>query len=61
MSVNSTLKVTKIIGQRKAFYRERIPETSCARKETVEINIPVTSTNGNRKIKQYITITSRTP
>ena len=61
MSVNSTLKVTKIIGQRKAFYRERIPETSCARKETVEIDIPVTSMNGNRKIKQYITITSRTP
>ena len=47
MSANSTLKVTKIIGQRKAFYRERIPETSCARKETVEIDIPVTSTNGN--------------
>ena len=61
MSVNSTLKITKIIGQRKAFYRERIPETSCARKETVEIDIPVPSMNGNRKIKQYITITCRTP
>ena len=37
MSVNSELKATKIIGQRKAFYRQRIPEFSCARKETVDI------------------------
>ena len=36
MSVNSELKATKIIGQRKAFHRQRIPEFSCARKETVE-------------------------
>ena len=28
-----------IIGQRKAFYRQRIPESSCARKETVDIDI----------------------
>ena len=39
MSVNSRLKATKIIGQRKAFYRQRIPESSCARKETVDIDI----------------------
>ena len=39
MSVNSGLKATKIIGQRKAFYRQRIPEFSCARKETVHIDI----------------------
>ena len=39
MSVNSGLKATKIIGQRKAFYRQRIPELSCARKETVDIDI----------------------
>ena len=32
MSVNSGLKATKIIGQRKAFYRHRIPESSCATK-----------------------------
>ena len=37
MSVNSRIKATKIIGQRKAFYRPRIPESSCARKETVDI------------------------
>ena len=41
MSVNSGLKATKIIGQRKALYRQRIPEFSCARKETVDIDILV--------------------
>ena len=54
MSVNSRLKVTKIIGQRKAFYRQRIPEPSCARKETVEIYILVTFRNGDRKMMQSI-------
>ena len=43
MSVNSGLKGTNIIGQRKAFYRQRISEFSCARKETVDIDILVTS------------------
>ena len=52
MSVNSELKATEIIGQRKAFYRQRIPELSCARKETVHIDILVTSWNGHRKIMQ---------
>ena len=50
MSVNSRLKVTKIIGQRKACDRQRIPESSCAGKETVDIDMLVTSTNGDRKI-----------
>ena len=54
MFVNSTLNATKIIGQRKAFYRLRIPEFSCAKKETVDIDILVTSTNGGRKIMQSI-------
>ena len=49
MSVNSGLKATKIIGQRKAFYRQRIPESSCARKETADIDILVTYRNGDRK------------
>ena len=57
MSVNSRLKATKIIGQRKAFYRQRIPEFSHVRKETVDINILVTSRNGDRKIIQSIRIT----
>ena len=61
MSVNSGLKATKIIGQRKAFYRQRIPEFSCARKETVDIDIFVTSRNGQKKIMQSIRITSRPP
>ena len=50
MSVNSKLKATKIIVQRKAFYRQIIPDSSCARKETVNIDIVVTSRNGDRKI-----------
>ena len=59
MSVNSRCKATKMIGQRKAFYRQRIPESSCARKETVDKDILVTSRNGDRKIMQSIKITSR--
>ena len=50
MSVNSRLKATKIIGQRKAFYKQRIPGSSCAIKETVDIDSLVTSRNGDRKI-----------
>ena len=61
MSVNFELKATKIIGQRKAFYRQRIPEFSNARKETVHIGILVTSRNGDRKIMQSVRITSRPP
>ena len=57
MSVNSRLKATKIIGQRKAFYRQRIPEFSRVRKETVDIDILVTPRNGDRKIMQSIRIT----
>ena len=58
MSVNSRLKDTTIIGQRKAFYRHRIPEFSHVRKETAGIDIFVTSRNGDRKIMQSIRITS---
>ena len=61
MSVYSRLKATKIIGQRKAFYRQRIPEFRCARKETVDIDTLVTSRNGDRKIMQSIKIKSRPP
>ena len=61
MSVNSRLKATKIIGQRKAFYRQRIPEPSCVRKETVDIDILVTSRHGDRKTMQSIRITIRPP
>ena len=49
MSVNSRLKATKIIGQGRAFYRQSIPEFIRARKETVDIEILVTSRNGDKK------------
>ena len=51
MSVNSRLKATQIIRQRKAFYkhRQRIPESSCPRKKTDDIDIPVASRNGDRQ------------
>ena len=61
MSVNSGLQATKIIGQREAFCRQRIPEFSRVRKETVDIDILVTPRNGDRKIMKSITITSRPP
>ena len=63
MSVNSRLKATKIIGQRKALLAEnsRVQNSSCVRKETLEIDILVTSRNGDRKIMQSIRITSRPP
>ena len=61
MFVNSGLKATKIIRQRKAFYRQRIPEFSLVRKGTIDIDILVTSRNGDRKIMQSIRITSRPP
>ena len=60
MSVNSRLIATKIIGQRKAFYRQTIPEFSCARKETVDIDIFETSSNGDGKIMQSIRIRKKT-
>ena len=59
MSVNFRHKATKIIGQRKTFFRQRIPRSSCVRKETVDIDILVTSSNSDRKIMQSIRIMSR--
>ena len=47
------------MGQKKAFCGQRIAEFSCARKGTVDIGIPVTSRNGDRKVMQCIRITSR--
>ena len=41
-------------GQRKAFYRQRILESNCGRKETADIDILITSRNGDRKIMQSI-------
>ena len=50
-----------MIVQRKAFFRQRIPGSSCTSKETVDIDILVKPRNGNRKIMQSIRITSRSP
>ena len=50
MSVNSVFKATYIISQKKVFYRQRTPESSCVRKETIDIDILARSTNGDRKI-----------
>ena len=46
ISVNSRLKAIQIMEHRKNYYRERIPESSCARNETAEIDILLTSRNG---------------
>ena len=56
---NSRLKATQIIVQRKVFYKQRIPEFCCGRKENVDIGIPVTWRNGDRKILQSLRITGR--
>ena len=59
MFINSRLKVIYIIGQRKAFCGQRIPDSSCAKKETVDIEILITSRRkGDRKIIQPIRIAS---
>ena len=56
MSVNYRLKAVYIIGQRKAFSRQRIPGS---RKETVDIEILLASRDGERNIMQSIRIMSR--
>ena len=61
MSLNSRLQPTKIIGQRKTFYRQRIAESSCTSKETVAKDVLVPSRNVDRKIIQSIRIMRRPP
>ena len=58
MSVNSRLKDTEIIGQMKAFYRQRISGSSRAIKE-FNVDIFVTSKNGDRKIMESISTKSK--
>ena len=48
MFVNTRPKATMIKHQRKAFYRQGIQRSSCARKEAVDIDILVTSRNGDK-------------
>ena len=55
------IKAIYITGQRKAFCGQRIPESGCTRKETVEIEILIiTRRKGDRKIMQTIGTTSVT-
>ena len=61
MSVNFRLKAIYAIGRRKAFYRQRIPESTCPRKEIGDIDVLVTSRNGGIEIMQSIRKTSRPP
>ena len=65
MSDNSRLKATKIIDQRKAFYRQRIPSLAVRGKkllkDIVDIDILVAPRNSERKIIQSIRIMSRPP
>ena len=52
VSVNSRLQAAKIIDPTKAFYRQRVPESSCARKKTVDIAILVRMVTKNHAIYQ---------
>ena len=61
MFVNFILKATKIIGQRKAFYRQRIPGSSCARKETDRHFVTFGDRITSRLVRQSVRITSRPP
>ena len=46
------------MSQRKVFYRQQIPESSCGWKETVDSDILITCRNGDRKIMESIRVTS---
>ena len=48
------LKPSRSLVKKKALYRQRIAESNCTRKETVDIDILVTSSNSDRKIMQSI-------
>ena len=55
MSINSGLKAILQV-----FYMQKTQECSCARKETVDIDILITSRNGDREIMQSIRIATAT-
>ena len=39
MSVDYRAEATEIMGQKKTFYKQIIPESTCARKETANTDI----------------------
>ena len=59
MPVDSRLKAIQIIGQREAFYKQKIIESAFVRAEAVDIDILMISRNGDKKIMQSIRVTSR--
>ena len=52
LQIISQCKTIYIISQRKAFCRERISKSSCARKEIVDIAILLEFRNGDRNIME---------
>ena len=58
VSINSRAKAIQIIGQTKVFYSQIIPESRCVNKKTIDLDILITSTNGDRKIMQSVRIKS---
>ena len=61
MPINSRLKTVWVIGQRKAFCMQTIPEWGCGKKQTVDIYILLKSRNEEKITMQNIRITSRPP
>ena len=59
MSVNSRLTAIQIISQKKAFCRQKISRSSCARKGTVDIDILIKSRKSDKKIMHSIRIMRR--
>ena len=57
VSFNSRLQAIEIICQRRAFWRQRIPEPFFAKKETVIKYILIIPRNSDRKIMQLIRTT----
>ena len=55
---NISDSINQTIVQRKTFCRKRIPEASYAGTETLNVDILITSRNGDRKIRQTIRIMS---
>ena len=61
MPINVRLPAILIIGQRKAFYWQKIPHPNCVQKEVVNIDILMASRNDYRKSMQPIKITNGPP
>ena len=61
MPTNPRNKVISDHKSKKNICRQRIPESICTRKETIDIDILVTSRNGDRNMIPSIKITSGPP